>query len=389
MASLRNCKVRIDSIAEINPARLDKSFRHLNIKYVDIGNVDRGCIKGFEELRLEDSPSRAQRLARDNDFIISTVRPGNRSYAYIKTPDENMVFSTGFAVIRAIKCDPRYLYYVLTSDLTINYLASIADSKSAYPSINPSDIGEIEISLPPLETQREIAHILGTLDDKIELNRKMSKTLEEMAQTLYKHWFIDFEFPNEEGKPYKSSGGEMIDSELGPIPKGWKVGTIGSVCTFEYGKSLKSDVRKFGKYPVMGSNGQIGWHNECLVHGPGVVVGRKGNPGAVTFVIENFFPIDTTFYVKSISTEIPMMFLYAVLSQSNLGRLSADSAVPGLNRDSALSKLIILPRTDILHSYEWVTKSLFTMKKVATEQTSSLDSMLTRLMTSNISTDKE
>lgn len=218
MASLRNCKVRIDSIAEINPARLDKSFRHLNIKYVDIGNVDRGCIKGFEELRLEDSPSRAQRLARDNDFIISTVRPGNRSYAYIKTPDENMVFSTGFAVIRAIKCDPRYLYYVLTSDLTINYLASIADSKSAYPSINPSDIGEIEISLPPLETQREIAHILGTLDDKIELNRKMSKTLEEMAQTLYKHWFIDFEFPNEEGKPYKSSGGKMKDSELGPIP---------------------------------------------------------------------------------------------------------------------------------------------------------------------------
>jgi len=124
------------------------------------------------------------------------------------------------------------LYYYLTSEPVICYLASIADSKSAYPSINPSDIGEIEIPLPPLETQKEIAHILGTLDDKIELNRKMNKTLEEIAQTLFKHWFIDFEFPNEEGKPYRSSGGEMVDSELGPIPKGWNIGNLGDILTF-------------------------------------------------------------------------------------------------------------------------------------------------------------
>lgn len=226
-------KVKIDTIAEINPDRISPKSRPQRIKYVDIGNVDRGQILKYVEVDLEEAPSRAQRVVKPNDVIISTVRPGNQAYAFLKAVPESMVVSTGFTVLRAIGCDPRYLYYWLTSDPVIDYLASIADEKSAYPSINPSDIGDLEIPLPPLETQREIAHVLGTLDDKIELNRRMNKTLEEIAQALFKHWFIDFEFPNEEGKPYKSSGGKMVDSELGLIPKGWGVGGIedmGTIC---------------------------------------------------------------------------------------------------------------------------------------------------------------
>lgn len=124
--------------------------------------------------------------------------------------------------------DPLFCYYLLRS---IDF--SKWNAGSGVPTLNRNHIHMMDVKIPDLKTQKEIAHILGTLDDKIELNRRMNKTLEEIAQALFKHWFIDFEFPNEEGKPYKSSGGKMVDSELGLIPKGWGVGGIedmGTIC---------------------------------------------------------------------------------------------------------------------------------------------------------------
>jgi type I restriction enzyme S subunit len=92
-----------------------------------------------------------------------------------------------------------------------------------------SIIEKTELPLPPLPEQHAIAHILGSLDDKIELNHRMNQTLEAMARAIFKHWFIDFEFPNDNGEPYKSSGGEMIDSPLDPIPVGCSAGFIDDI----------------------------------------------------------------------------------------------------------------------------------------------------------------
>jgi type I restriction enzyme S subunit len=130
---------------------------------------------------------------------------------------------------------------IQVQDHITTYLHSIAESStSAYPSIKPSVIGELEVDLPPLQEQKAIAHVLSTLDDKIEVNNQINKTIENMAQAIFKHWFVDFEFPNEDGEPYKSSGGEMIESELGMIPKGWEVGTLNDVIDFQNGYAFKS-----------------------------------------------------------------------------------------------------------------------------------------------------
>ncbi|MGL5749728.1 MAG: restriction endonuclease subunit S, partial [Paraclostridium sp.] len=96
-----------------------------------------------------------------------------------------------------------------------------------------------EIKLPLLETQEKIASILSALDDKIELNNEMNKTLEEMAQTLFKRWFIDFDFPNENGEPYRSSGGKMVDSELGEIPEGWEVLSLLDIANYLNGLAMQ------------------------------------------------------------------------------------------------------------------------------------------------------
>jgi len=108
----------------------------------------------------------------------------------------------------------------------------------------------IKLSIPDLPTQTAIAEILSSLDDKIELNNKINQELENLAQTLFKQWFIDFEFPNENGEPYKSSGGELVDSELGEIPKGWEVGTFGDLCKVVNGYAFKSK-----DFEETGSNG--------------------------------------------------------------------------------------------------------------------------------------
>lgn len=118
--------------------------------------------------------------------------------------------------------DPLFLYYFLLSPKGQEEIkrGTVGAVQAKLPIKN---IENIEISLPPLEEQRRIAGILGAIDDKIENNRRINTNLELQAQALYKQWFVDFEFPNEEGKPYKSSGGKMVDSELGPIPEGWRV----------------------------------------------------------------------------------------------------------------------------------------------------------------------
>jgi type I restriction enzyme S subunit len=133
----------------------------------------------------------------------------------------------GRVVFLSEKIDRLYLFYRLRNRDYQKYIVGMATG-STVKHTSPNSIKSFSLKLPAINTQKNIANILSSLDDKIELNNKINKNLEAMAQTLYKRWFVDFEFPNENGEPYKSSGGEMVESELGLIPKGWEVKTQGS-----------------------------------------------------------------------------------------------------------------------------------------------------------------
>jgi type I restriction enzyme S subunit len=215
---------RIGDVSKINENTIGKDFSYDEIEYIDIDSVERGRITKIQHIALKEAPSRAKRLLRDNDIIISTVRPNLKHFAFIERSKPNLVVSTGFAVISAKAINPRFLYYYLTTQKYTDYLAAIADSHtSAYPSFNPDIIEDSFLPFPEDKEQERIAKILSDLDSKIEVNHQMNQTLEKMSQALFRHWFIGFEFPNEKGKPYKSSGGEMVESELGEIPKGWEI----------------------------------------------------------------------------------------------------------------------------------------------------------------------
>lgn len=211
---------------------------------------------------------------------------------------------------------------------------------------------EMEVTLPPVEVQRRIASILSAYDDLIENNTRRIKILEEMAQMVYREWFVNFRFPGHENV-------KMVESEVGPIPEEWQVTTLGRILTLEYGKALKEADRHGGPVPVYGSSGVVGQHSEKLTSGPGIIVGRKGNVGSVFFCHPDFWVIDTAYYVRS---DVSLYFLYFNLLSQNF--LNNDAAVPGLNRNQAHSLPVVLPPdVGVLESFERVVMPMFNLKR--------------------------
>ncbi len=261
----------------------------------------------------------------------------------------------------------------------------------------PSRIGAFRFDLPSTEEQRAVAHILGTLDEKIELNRRMNETLEAMTRALFKSWFVDFDpvrakaegrdpgLPKHIADLFPDS---FEDSELGEIPRGWEVKPLRELLEFAYGKALKAEDRRDGTIPVYGSNGQIGWHDERLVTGPGIVVGRKGNPGVTTWVPTDFFPIDTTFFVTPRALSRSLSFLFRVLQNHDLASLGADSAVPGLSRNLAYMSLQVLPSAALIASFDRVSAALSRRTHHAEEESRYLaalrDALLPKLVSGEL-----
>lgn len=216
-------KVKLGDVIEINKNSYSAHDNWDYINYLDTGNITENRIDSIQYLdtKSDKIPSRAKRKVNANEIIYSTVRPNQKHYGIIKKPFDNMLVSTGFAVINGKDelADNGFLYWYLTQEHIVELLHTIGEnSTSAYPSIKPSDIEGLDISLPSLPEQKAIAATLSALDDMIELNNKVNKTLEEMAQAIFKSWFVDFE-------PFKDE--EFEESEIGPIPKGWKVGMLG------------------------------------------------------------------------------------------------------------------------------------------------------------------
>ena len=266
--------------------------------------------------------------------------------------------------------DPRFLRYALVEPKMQDRMLSWAGSGATRNALTKEMIESFEMFAPRrVQEQRDIAHILGTLDDKIELNRRMNETLEAMARALFKSWFVDFD-PVRAKMEGRDTGlprpiadlfpDRMVDSELGEMPEEWKIKALGDLFELAYGKALKADDRRQdGNIPVYGSNGQIGWHDKKLIQGPGIVVGRKGNPGTITWVTNDFFPIDTTFYVVPKQGTNTLLFLFHALKNQDLPAVAADSAVPGLNRNLACMNKQIVPNDRIIECFNRYTDALF------------------------------
>ena len=223
------------------------------VNYLDTGNITENRIDTIQEIDVANQklPTRARRKVKPGDVVYSTVRPNQRHYGIINDPPPNFLASTGFAVLRGIEeiADTEFIYWYLTQNHIVEYLHAVAEnSTSAYPSIKPSDLELLTLKLPPLPEQRRIAGILGALDEKIELNRRMNETLEGMARAVFKDWFVDFGpvrakmegreayLPEEIWRLFPD---RLMESELGLVPEGWGVKALDEIANYRNGLALQ------------------------------------------------------------------------------------------------------------------------------------------------------
>jgi len=280
------------------------------------------------------------------------------------------------------KEDLKYLYYLL-NHLPLKKL----NTDSAVPGLNRDNAYSQVFSLPPIQEQKAIAHILSTLDDKIEVNNQINKTLENMAQAIFKQWFVDFEFPNEDGEPYKSSGGEMVESELGMIPKGWGVGKFIDLIEITSGKrpGKRSDLAMEDcKYPLVGASSIMGYTDDFNFEEKILVIGRVGTHGVVQRFNNKVWASDNTLVIKSDNYE----FAYQILNQIDYKAINRGSTQPLITQTDIKNYTLIIPTEGYLNKFELLVGSLFEIYSNHCIENSKLteirDSLLPKLMSGEI-----
>ena len=260
MSEWKECK--LGDVVSSNKESIGKNYPYQTILYLDTGSITRGKIDSFQEYELSKAPSRAKRLVKNNDIVYSTVRPIQRHYGFIVNPPKNLIVSTGFSVIETEidRAEPLFIYNFLTSDEIVETLDVIAEaSTSTYPSLKLSDIEILDILLPPLPEQRAIASVLSCLDDKIDLLHRQNKTLEAMAETLFRQWFVE------------------------EADEGWGGGTLGDYITVKHGYAFK------GKHITTEKNNQI------LVTPGNFKIGGGFKFGKMKYFIGSDYPKDYIF----------------------------------------------------------------------------------------------
>ena len=259
--------------------------------------------------------------------------------------------------------DPTFFYYAVKNIDLSNY----------FYARHFKFLKDQEIEVLPIRSQRRVASVLSAYDDLIENNQRRIQLLEQSAQLLYKEWFVHLRFP----------GHEHVTITDG-VPEGWAKQPLGEIAPLNYGKALKKDDRIPGPFPVFGSSGIIGTHEKSLVPGPAIIVGRKGNVGSTYWSQDDFYPIDTVYFIEAKYCSI---YLYHALL--NMQFINTDVAVPGLNRNFAHSRLLLVPDNKIFALFEQhateIYEQIHRLTKYNQTLTNARDLLLPRLMNGEIS----
>lgn len=298
----------------------------------------------------------------------------------IYTDDKFWTVDTMFwTKINEFKTTAKFLYYYLK-----NFNFNALNVGSAVPSLTVPVLNDIDIKLPPKELQNQITEILSSLDAKIETNNKLNEKLEEMAQAIFKSWFVDFE-------PFKDQ--PFHETELGMIPEGWEVINIDCVYDIKYGNNLPtSEIKEKGQYPVYGANGVIGYYNTFNCNGYSVLITSRGNGSgdvyrthsSKSFVTNNSFIVKT----KTNYTWIELSYIYYSFLNINFKSYTNGSAQPQLTNKSIHNIDIILPSKKDIENFCNITMSIInnieSLMKENARLASLRDTLLPRLMSGEI-----
>lgn len=317
-------------------------------KYLRITDINDDGTLNRDSIMSVDDKNADNYILEKNDIVFA--RTGNstgRTYFYDGS-DGELVYA-GFLIKFSLdeeKVNPRILKYYTHSKPYYDWVNSF-DTGGTRGNINAKTYGKMPIALPSRKVQDKIVSILKPLDDKIELNRCINENLEQQAQTLFKHWFVDF-------MPFKDC--VFVESELGIIPKGWRVGVLEELIEIKYGKDHKK--LKNGSIPVYGSGGIMHFVDTAIYSEESILIPRKGTLNNVIYVNKPFWTIDTMFYTRMKYNGIAS-FLFLFLKSLNLQLMNCGSAVPSMTTKILNSIKLIIPPLDIILKFENIVSPIY------------------------------
>ena len=250
--------------------------------------------------------------------------------------------------------DHRYLYYSFLDHGRTGVFEQYFTG-STIKHLPGEKLALVEVAVPPIAVQRRIASILSAYDDLIENNTRRIAILEEMARRIYEEWFVYFRFPGHENV-------RMVESELGLMPEGWPIVRLDDVLVLQRGFDLPKQDRTEGLFPIVSATGVSGSHHEYRVKGPGVATGRSGSLGTVFYVEGDFWPLNTTLWVKDFKVGGPL-YAYYVLTGIDLAGFNSGAAVPTLNRNDIHGLPVIKPPADLLKRFDELAGPMIKLKR--------------------------
>ena len=369
------------------------------LTYLRITDISDDGVLNKDGLMSVDDKNAEKYILEPNDIVFA--RTGNstgRSYFY-DGRDGKLVYA-GFLIKFSLdpkKLNPKFMRYYTISSVYKNWVASFSTG-STRGNINAQTYSNMKINLPPRNQQDFLVNILSKLDEKIEVNNQINKTLENMAQAIFKQWFVDFEFPNEDGEPYKSSGGEMVESELGMIPKGWVVKELGDIIELHDSKrvplSKKEREKREKIYPYYGAASLMDYVDDYIFDGvyvllgeDGTVINENGNP-ILQYVWDKFW-VNNHAHVVTGRDNISTNFIYVLLKNINVSGAITGAVQLKINQKNLKELKIVLPKdvTMIEEFSELINKS-FERIRINSDESSMLinirDALLPKLMSGEI-----
>ena len=305
---------------------------------------------------------------RQGDVLVANIRPYLKKVWYADSEGGCSSDVLAFRVKNG-HC-PSFLYTVLMQDAFFDYAMSGAKG-SKMPRGDKDQIMRYELpTFTPLE-EENIGNMMVDIMSKINVNRQINDNLEAMAKQLYDYWFVQFDFPNEEGKPYKSSGGAMVWNEKlkRELPKGWDFCFLENLLTIKNGRDHKHLAD--GIYPVYGSGGEMRKASEYLYDGESVLMPRKGSLNNIMYVNEAFWTVDTMFY-SEIKQSNCAKYIYYTIKDIDFTRWDSGTGVPSMTSSTLYSIKLVKPQSEILKKFDEVISPLFEHMKQISEQNSVL-----------------
>ncbi len=262
--------------------------------------------------------------------------------------------------------DGKYLNAFMHTRYIQKYFENNASGSGQRYTLSNETIFQIPILLPSLEVQKAIGNLLSNIDRKIELNRQINDNLEKMAKQLYDYWFVQFDFPDENGRPYKSSGGEMVWNEKlkRKIPQGWKDCTLGDFCEMYQPKALGlNNLSDGGKYKVYGANGIIGYYSSYNHENSEIAMACRGNScGVINRTLPKSWITGNAMVIKIRNSQVHNEYIKQALNYANVKGAISGSGQPQITRENLSLIKLMQPNSATLKDFSEKIEALITME---------------------------